>query len=76
MDFSNVDVKTLKIDLVKNATIIVVSRLLRYYLVEQPAGLGSMAQAFDTNFLYTLVFTLLAFVMFHLVVNPNLQKML
>jgi len=76
MNFANVDVKALKTDLVKNAVIIIASRLIRYYLLEQHAGLGEMSQALPTDFVYGLVFTLLAFVLFHVVVNPQLQKML
>ncbi len=76
MSFKNVDVAALKTDLVKNAVIIVMSRLIRYYLLEHSSmgSMGSIGNALPTDFVYGLVFTLLSFVFFHLVVNPQLRK--
>ena len=60
----------LKMDLVKNATVVIMSRLLKFYLVDNVSGKGDVTQVFNQDFVYSLVFLLLAFVFFHVVVYP------
>lgn len=74
-DLKNVDVKSLRTDLVKNTTILVLARLLSFYLVENAGSTPDIMGAFDPKWVYGLVFTLLGFVFFHVVVNPTLSKM-
>lgn len=73
-DTKNVDSKALKLDLVKNAVVVVVSRMLKFYFVDNANGKADSAQLFNQDFVYSLVFLLAAFVFFHVVVNPSLQK--
>jgi hypothetical protein len=73
-DTKNVDTKGLRMDLIKNTVIVVVSRMLKFYLVDNAGGKADGAQLFNQDFVYSLVFLLLAFVFFHVVVNPSLQN--
>ena len=78
-DLKNVDVKALRNDLVKNAVIIVVARVIRFYLTETAlAGGASNVLSYlshDDSFTYPLVCTLLGFTFFHVVVSPSLSQM-
>ena len=74
MDFKNVDVKALKTDLVKNATIMIVSQVLRFYLAsnseQSQKSLMSILTDNNNDFTYHVILTLLAFVVYHVVVVP------
>jgi hypothetical protein len=75
-DLKNVDVKALRTDLIKNALILVVVRLLRYYVLENAGnGVGRFSSVMPNDFLYTLVFTLTGFVLFWVVVQPQVAKL-
>lgn len=71
-DSSKIDSKALKVDLVKNAVIVIVSRILKFYVVDNAGGKADPAQLFNQDFVYSLVFLLMGFVFFHVVVNPVL----
>ena len=68
-DSSKVDVKSMRTDLIKNAVVVLVSRILKFYVLENASG-KSTAQLFDQDFVYSLVFLLLGFVAFWVVVQP------
>jgi hypothetical protein len=69
LDNSKVDVKGMRTDLVKNAVVVIVSRVLKYYVLENASGKMD-AQLFNQDFVYSLVFLLLGFVAFYVVVQP------
>jgi len=62
------DMNGLRIDLIKNTTVVVTSRLLKYWLVD-----GSKGELFSQDFVNGLVFLLLAFVFYHLVVEQQIE---
>jgi hypothetical protein len=68
-DSSKVNVKDMRTDLIKNAVVVLVSRVLKFYVLENASGKGD-AQLFNQDFVYSLVFLLLGFVAFHVVVQP------
>jgi hypothetical protein len=72
-DSSKVNVANLKVDVVKNATAIVICRILRFYLVESANGKTPTMQLFDQEFVYSLVFLLLGFVFYNVAVAPTLN---
>jgi len=77
-NLKNVDVKALRNDLIKNAVIIVVARVIRFYLTEASlAGASNVMSVLshDDSFTYPLVCTLLGFTFFHVVVSPSLAQM-
>jgi len=73
-DTKNVDTKGLRMDLIKNTVIVIISRMLKFYLVDNAGGKADSSQLFNQDFVYSLVFLLLGFVFFHVVVNPALQN--
>lgn len=73
-DTKNVDTKGLRMDLIKNTVIVIISRMLKFYLVDNAGGKADGSQLFNQDFVYSLVFLLLGFVFFHVVVNPALQN--
>ena len=74
MDSKNVDVRSLRNDLVKNAMIIVVSRVLTYFVQQRnPVSGIDLNKLFDPEWTYSLVFTLVGFVLYHLLVNHYLN---
>jgi hypothetical protein len=74
MNSKNVDVRSLRNDLVKNAMIIVVSRVLTYFVQQRnPVSGVDLSKLFDPEWTYSLVFTLVGFVLYHLLVNHYLN---
>lgn len=69
-DSTKIDVKSLKFDLVKNAVVVIVARILKFYVVDNAGGKGDVSKVFDQDFVYSLVFLLLGFTVFWVVVNP------
>ena len=67
-DTKKINMVALKTDLVKNATVVVVSRLLKYMLVDNRKG-----ELFNQEFVYSLVFLLLGFVAYHVAVTTNVD---
>lgn len=68
-DSSKVDTKSMRTDLVKNAVVVIVSRILKFYVLENATGKTDV-QLFNQDFVYSLVFLLLGFVAFHVIVAP------
>lgn len=73
-DSSKVNVKDMRTDLVKNTVIVLVSRLLKFYVLENAGGKGDASQLFSQDFVYNLVFILLSLVCFYVVVQPAMVQ--
>ena len=63
-----IDMKGIKVDLIKNASVVVMSRLFKYWLVD-----GGKGEVFSQDFVNGLVFLLMAFVFYHVVVETNVE---
>jgi hypothetical protein len=68
-DSSKVNTKDMRTDLVKNAVVVIVSRILKFYVLENASGKTDV-QLFNQDFVYSLVFLLLGFVAFYVIVQP------
>ena len=71
-DSSKVNTKDMRTDLIKNAVVVIVSRLLKFYVLDNASGKGE--QVFNQDFVYSLVFLLLGFVAFYVVVQPAMGQ--
>jgi len=73
-DSSKVNTKDMRTDLVKNAVVVIVSRLLKFYVLDNASGKADQSQLFNQDFVYSLVFLLLGFVAFYVVVQPAMGQ--
>ena len=72
-DAKSVDMAAMKHDLLKNIVVVIVARVLKFYLVED--GRGDLVSILTSqDFLMGLAFVLLGFAVFHGVVNPAAKK--
>lgn len=69
-DLKKVDMKSLRMDLIKNALIVIVARLVKFYLVDTQGKGGDVTTVFNQDFIYSIVFLLLGFAVFWVVVEP------
>jgi len=69
LDFKNVDMSALKTDLLKNLLVIVVARVLKFYLMD--GGSGDLVGVLTSQeFLYSTGFVLLGLAVFWVLVQP------
>lgn len=74
-DLKKVDMKSLKSDLTKFAIMLVVARLIKFWVVDTQGRGGDVTIAFSQDFLYSSVFTLVGFAVFWLVIEPNMRDL-
>lgn len=72
-DFKNVDMVALKTDLLKNVVVIIVARVLKFYLSEGGQG-DLLAVLTSQEFIYSMVFVLVGFTAFHVLAHPTAKK--
>ena len=70
LEMGKIDIKSMKIDVVKNATAIIVLRLLQYYMRENNGSDNSENSIFTEKYIYDLVFLLMGFVVYNIVFAP------
>lgn len=72
-DLKKVDVKSLRQDLIKNAVVIILARLIKFYVIDRQGDIGSIGDfpsAFNQEFVYSAFFLLIGFAVFWVVVEP------
>ena len=72
-DLTKVDMKSLKIDLIKNALVVIVARLIKFYVVDTQGKGGDVSVVFNQDFIYSTVFLLLGFVVYWVVFEPSVR---
>lgn len=69
--FDKIDYKYMKTDLVKNAMVIIVSALLKFYFVDRSTG--SIAEVLNQKMLILVGLLLIGHIAYHVFVHPHLD---
>ena len=72
-ELKNVDMKSLRMDLIKNSLIVIVARLIKFYVVDTQGKGGDVTTVFNQDFIYSTVFLLLAFGVFWMIFEPLIR---
>jgi hypothetical protein len=75
LDMKKVDTKSMRMDLIKNAVIVIVARLVKFYVIDTQGKGGDVMTVFNQEFVYSVVFLLLGFAVFWLAVEPLAREL-
>ncbi len=73
-DLKKVDMKSLRSDVLKIFTMLVVARLIKFWVVDTRGKGGDVFPVFDQDFIYSTAFTLIGFAAFWVLVEPFVRE--